>query len=394
MKKRLAGKKPIERVYKDGKEAIVLANKKKSQPIKAYFGNLDPKKPSKAIRSSEIKSDYVNINENDLPLTYNTTRITLIVKDPLWIYAYWEIARDSLENIRDQINGSLEECRYVVRMYDVTFIDFNGSNANRYFDIDVGRDANNWYVNLWCSDVTYCAEIGIIDKSGRFFSLARSNFVHTPRAYTSSRYEEIWMERNKEDFCKNRDRHYFSHNPGEWKNNVCPCFKRNRRIYLSADDIKRYYSRISPLLRDIVLSKLSNLKKFRYFYLQGGNNRRLDFLHGRFRRVFLGASESIFLGGSEERVGASESAKPEKTRKFFFEIGTELIVYGKTEPDAEVWLGEKKIELQKDGTFAMRFLLTDGKVPLNFTAVSKDKVDMKEINTAVERRTQLCTKDI
>ena len=88
-------------------------------------------------------------------------------------------------------------------------------------------------------------------------------------------------------------------------------------------------------------------------------------------KKFLGASE--FGGASESFPGASE--QPYSGRKFFFEIGTELIVYGRTEPDAKVWWGDKKIELRPDGTFGMRLALPDGRIPLGFTAVSGDNVE-------------------
>ena len=101
----------------------------------------------------------------------------------------------------------------------------------------------------------------------------------------------------------------------------------------------------------------------------------------------IGASEFTYLGGSENLGGASEFVQPDKKRNFFFEIGAELIVYGRTEPDAEVRLGDKKVDLRPDGTFSMRFALPDGKIPLPFTATSKDKIDTKKITTEVERKT-------
>lgn len=97
----------------------------------------------------------------------------------------------------------------------------------------------------------------------------------------------------------------------------------------------------------------------------------------------FGSSEETAGGASESFQGASEQNA--KGRKFFFELGTELIVYGRTEPDAQVWWGEKKITLRSDGTFGMRLALPDGRIPLGFTAESGDKVEQREISTGVER---------
>jgi len=104
----------------------------------------------------------------------------------------------------------------------------------------------------------------------------------------------------------------------------------------------------------------------------------------------LGASEEmVLLGGASEQLlaqkkeGASE--RKAKQRKFFFEIGTELIVYGRTEPDAEVWLGDKKVALREDGTFTLRFALPDGEIPLAFIAKSSNKTDKRRITSSVKR---------
>jgi len=91
-----------------------------------------------------------------------------------------------------------------------------------------------------------------------------------------------------------------------------------------------------------------------------------------------GASEILSSGASERHQGA-------KARKFFFELWTELIVYGRTEPDAMVKHGDKVVTLRPDGTFTMRFALPDGNIPLDFTATSNDKVETRRIATAVER---------
>jgi hypothetical protein len=99
----------------------------------------------------------------------------------------------------------------------------------------------------------------------------------------------------------------------------------------------------------------------------------------------LVASESL-LKGSESR-GDLLTARM-KRRDFFFELNTELIVYGRTEPDAEVWLGTRKITLNPDGTFSMRFGLPDGHVPLEFTAISADKIEKRGIFTYVDRNTK------
>ncbi|MDP2910923.1 MAG: DUF4912 domain-containing protein [Candidatus Omnitrophota bacterium] len=399
-KLKLKKRKPIERVYKNGQEAIVrnVARKpliqKKRIPVKL--------EPIQERKSECIKSAPITINEYELPSYNNTSRITLIAKDPFWIYAYWEISDSSVEDVRRKLSGSLDGTRFVVRMYDVTCRDFNGFNANHWFDIEVGRYSTNWYISLWNDNVSYVGEIGIVHNSGRFFPMARSNFVHTPRSSSSNRFEEIWMDLSQElpkshtsslgAACPEQSRGVKYDTAGRF--NYAEV-SRKRKIYLTEADLRAYYSRLSPLLREIMFSRISRKKLYRYMYSKMSGNQWQDLLyfkrlHGtKFgRKVMIGASEFSYLGGSENlQGGASEFVQPSKKRQFFFEIGAELIVYGRTEPDAEVKLGDKKVDLRPDGTFSMRFALPDGKINLPFTATSNDKVETRKITTEVERKT-------
>lgn len=395
MKKPKLKTEPIERVYKNGREAIVMAARKKKSGLTTsqLSKKLQPAlSPATTLVSAAAEKKYspspIRINEYELP-SYNTTKLTLIAKDPFWIYAYWELSNDSVEAIKRQLGGSLDGFRFVLRMYDVTYKDFNGANANHWFDIEVGRDVNNWYINLWHDNVSYCGEIGLLANDGRFFPMARSNFVQTPRASSSDRYDEIWME-VKSDFERLAiDKDFRAPRIIKTIHHIQQ--PKRRRIYLSEAELREYYSRMSPLLRKLMFSRRPRMNLFRYLYSKDDEKRLKDLIYLRGlsgkRVIKTGASEFMFLGASEQKLGASEFVKPDKKRKFFFEIGAELIVYGRTEPDAEVSLGNKKVDLRSDGTFSMRFVLPDGKIPLEFKAISKDKVDTRKITTTVERRT-------
>jgi len=164
---------------------------------------------------------------------------------------------------------------------------------------------------------------------------------------------------------------------------------------VTEEDIKAYYAKIFPVLKNVISArrkgKVPRLKK-KHTAVTG---RRLTLDELLFkgmtkdqfvRRVLLGASEETAMpagGASESFGGASE--RTEKQRKFFFMLNTELIVYGRTEPDATVHWGDKPVKLNPDGTFSMRMSLPDGEIPLDFVAESNDKVEKRRIATKVER---------
>ena len=411
MKKiKLKKRAPIERVYRNGREAIVRGAKRKIKTKPSLPAAPKPLaaaiEPSCAIQERKSASP-IAVNEYELPSYDTTSRITLIPKDPSWIYAYWEIADSSIEDVKRQLGGNLDGTKFIVRMYDVTCKDFNGFNANHWFDIEVGRYSNNWYINIWNDNASYCGEIGMLHNSGRFFPMARSNFAHTPRSSSSNRFEEIWMDISHEIATEEAGRGWSRPSPTPRRGEAAVQYdaagrfsyssvSKRRKIYLTEADLRAYYSKLSPLLRDMMFSRISRKKLYRYLYSDMSGREWKDLLYFRRlaganygRKVMIGASEFAYLGGSENLLGgASEFVQPDKKRKFFFEIGTELIVYGRTEPDAEVKLGDKKVGLRSDGTFSMRFALPDGKIPLPFTAISGDKAEIKKISTTVERKTE------
>ena len=76
-------------------------------------------------------------------------------------------------------------------------------------------------------------------------------------------------------------------------------------------------------------------------------------------------------------------------RSFWFKVNAELIIYGSTEPGANVSIGGKPIALQPDGSFAYRFALPDGKYELPLVAVSADGTDGRAAQLKFARATEV-----
>ena len=356
------------------------------------------------------KKGVILENPRDLPQSYGITQLTFLARHPNGIHAYWEIASTTLDVLNNRLGGITSQSRLVLRVYDVTLVDFNGRNANHYFDINVGGEARDWYIEVWGDNASYCGELGVNAPDGQFHPVVRSNVVTTPRKSFSSRHDVIWMDRREEYHERPYVVTEFKNPADRTKNSIrkkegSPSgqAKRQRKFYLSEDDIRSYYANLSPLLGKVRRRRKLNAVQEKekslldvlgedYKRMYGGVERSVLIPFGdSWRKIFLGASAEIMGrgGASEQRFpGASEAlaGTEQKGRKFFFEIGTELIVYGRSEPDARIHLGEKEIKLGPDGTFSLRFALPgDHKIPLDFTAESGDKVERREIVTAVER---------
>jgi len=130
----------------------------------------------------------------DLPSSYGRTRLTLMEIDPYRIHAYWEVTPHDHEAALTQLGPERATAQWVLRFYDVTYIDFDGTNAHSSFNHPIDLATGSWYVKLWSSEKTYCTELGAVAPSGRFVPACRSNFVHLPRGEASPDYHPAWLE--------------------------------------------------------------------------------------------------------------------------------------------------------------------------------------------------------
>jgi hypothetical protein len=125
-----------------------------------------------------------------LPLEYGEERIALLARDPDTVFCYWELPRTRLEKEgARQGKGS----RLCVRIYDVTGIQFDGTNATSFFDQEVYERLGSWYFELRRPSHAFCADIGLRTPSGRFLTIARSNILFTPSAGVSDLADEEWQ---------------------------------------------------------------------------------------------------------------------------------------------------------------------------------------------------------
>ena len=129
----------------------------------------------------------------ELPTSYRPPRLTLLEVEPCRVHAYWEITPQDYDAALKRFGPQPTSAAWVLRFYDVTYIDFDGSNAHTYFDVSIDTMASGWYVDLWSGDKSYCAEIGVRAPDGRFAPVCRSNFVDLPRTEPAPLYGPQWL---------------------------------------------------------------------------------------------------------------------------------------------------------------------------------------------------------
>lgn len=108
-----------------------------------------------------------------LPVSYNMTEITVLLRDPMWCFAFWDINRIELEKITLQ-----EPLQLFVRV--LSFKDANDGELVSYEDIDVTMEESSIYLNTsMCEELTQVALCYRTNTKTEI--LAKSNFVFLPR---------------------------------------------------------------------------------------------------------------------------------------------------------------------------------------------------------------------
>jgi hypothetical protein len=260
----------------------------------------------------------------DLPSGYGKDRIVIMVRDPYWLHAYWELTRQAVHRAEAALGQHWHGAKPILRLLDVTTHDTTSTAEAVVRDIEIHGGCNNWYIDVANPPRSFRVDIGYLSRHGQFYVLARSNVVSTPRAGVSDTIDENWADIDA---------------------------KKADRIYAMSGGF-------DPSMSSLELKQL---------------------FEERLRRPL--GSPSITSFGSGAML-------PSKQRKFWFQLDAELIVYGATEPNARVTLQGEPVKLRPDGTFTMRFSLPDSRQIIPAVAASADGVEERTIVLAVERNTK------
>ncbi|HAJ80216.1 MAG TPA: hypothetical protein DCO75_10655, partial [Fibrobacteres bacterium] len=91
---------------------------------------------------------------------------------------------------------------------------------------------------------------------------------------------------------------------------------------------------------------------------------------GFFTQYVKGESSDSLQVNSSNVLQNSSSGLLQPQKDFFFELDAELTVWGRTKPDAEVFLGDERINLCNNGSFSLKIRFPEGTTSLCFTAKS------------------------
>lgn len=107
--------------------------------------------------------------------------IIVMPQSPNILFAYWSISNNKQYMVEHHLRTQWERLPKLIRINNITAINFNGHNAHQHLDFLVFEDTNQWFFNDLHPNCTYCVEVGTKTQDGSFFSVLRSKPVDTPR---------------------------------------------------------------------------------------------------------------------------------------------------------------------------------------------------------------------
>jgi uncharacterized protein DUF4912 len=114
------------------------------------------------------------------PETYGVNRVRLLVRDPEWLFAYWDVSPAAMKELARSLGErTLAVSRLTLRITDPV----SGGSS----DILLPAGARWWYVRADSTPRSYKAELGLTLPSGEYRRISESNTVVTPRVGPSPR---------------------------------------------------------------------------------------------------------------------------------------------------------------------------------------------------------------
>jgi hypothetical protein len=299
----------------------------------------------------------------------------LTARDPHWLYAHWDMTREQLQKYNKlSIDGHL-----VLRI-------FRGAvESGPISEIHVHPESRNWFVPVPDAGTKYLSALGYYDKSRKWVVLSQSGATLTPPDNlsddTALRFATIPYDVPFEQLLSIIKNALSQHvplveavqqlraqgykglpAPEEIKHRWTPAQEKALAEVISMDQVRRIWVgslEITELVRRQLQAQISSI----------------GLVSSQLGEVSSISSFSSPFGGGQRQRG------------FWFNVNAELIIYGATEPDATVTIGEKQIKLRPDGTFSFRFALPDGNYPLPAAAHSADGEETREAQLHFSRAT-------
>lgn len=137
------------------------------------------------VRGPELMPQDEIDRGKPIPETYAVDRLVAIVRDPHWVFCYWELTGDLLKRIHGARGAAwVESSAWVLRLHRYA--------EGMAIDVQVDPRVGNWYIHVG-QPGEYQIELGLLSREGEYLTLLASQMVITPSDRPSDITDEAWQ---------------------------------------------------------------------------------------------------------------------------------------------------------------------------------------------------------
>lgn len=286
----------------------------------------------------------------ELPEAYGTGKLTLIARDPHWLYAHWDL----MPQQQCRYNALSADRHLVVRVVPGTI------EGHPSTDIHVHPESRSWFIHVDRAGTRYSAELGYYPPNRQWVTIAASRPAITPRDTVSEdrtlRFATIPSAMPLRQLAASRENAPVTRSS--------PPKAAQGRLLTEA--ITRYRTQQEPA-NSIAIQEL---------------------LRGLLQDKAPAAPPDFPTpaGGPMVTVSSPPGGEAQLPETFWLKLNAELILYGATEPGACLTIGGLPVALKPDGTFSFRFSMPDGDYEVSVSAHSAEG-DCRQAVLKLSRRT-------
>lgn len=324
------------------------------------------------------------LEEPRLPEAYGTARLILAASDPHTLYAHWDLSPAQQRHY----SSLSEEGSLVLRAYAHAF-----SNQPA-IELRAQPQSQHLFVHVERAGTSYVGELGYYQPDRQWKTIATSAPAIAPVEGPSQDTTVIFSTlpsatklQEPEKSSQDKEQPTVIPVPAPawpFDPETQPTIEPSRAAGLPPTPtalpaepppfVKRGLGEPWTPAQEQLLAEMVRTSSERREWISSAEI--VEFVHHEFElRQPFGPSELTWpiLPGAFVNISSPAGGAELPVHKgFWFNVNAELVIYGATEPNAQVTLGGRPIKLRSDGTFSCHFALPDGRFALAAVAISGD----------------------
>jgi hypothetical protein len=351
--------------------------------------------------------DDVDRGLPDLPGGYGASRIVLMARDPQWAYAYWDVSEDHKQALQNEGGQQL-----ALRLYDVTDLDLSQSRPHSVQQYGLEEMTRDWYLPIPVSDRDYRAEIGYTTATGTWLVLARSNALRVPPVFPSDEIVDQFVTIPWEEELPGKtiplpgkaglgpvpihQQMYNMGMPGTAEGRIAGSVGGDSS-FIFPSGVGMYPDQLASMPTAFGVGMGLSMSGVGMNMSGVGMNMSgvgmnmsdvgMSMSNVGMNMSGIGMNMSG-VGMNMSGVGFGSFQPPtNRPRNFWLVADAELIVYGATEPNANLTIDGEPVQLNPDGTFRIQLSFQDGQLRFPIMAVAADGEQMRNITMNFNRVT-------